>query len=265
MQNVHIYTIPNSIIIIYDKNKILLPEKFRKTIEENWNLLRKQGKNFFQGDVYAISKLESSYNNLTIHLKLSNYAHYIYTIYNKPPIELCCRVVYTCALVETIDGHFVFGEMANHTSTPKRLQCAGGGIENSDIKGDFVDLNNNIKRELFEEMGIDINDKSITLESYPKYLKTGGSNNFISIIFKVKLSINKKEMQNLYKKHINDFLTKGVFPEFNSLVFVRSNPSSVKYFLTKDRRQRVDYLKSLLEIETGMNNVQIYLEEGDNW
>jgi len=48
-------------------------------------------------------------------------------------------------------------------------------------------------------------------------------------------------------------------------VFVRSNPSSVKYFLTKDRRQRVDYLKSLLEIETGMNNVQTYLEEDDNW
>ena len=72
-------------------------------------------------------------------------------------------------------------------------------------------------------------------------------------------------MQNLYKKHITCFLTKGVFPEFNSLVFVRSNPSSVKYFLTKDRRQRVDYLKSLLEIETGMNNIQIYLEEGDNW
>jgi hypothetical protein len=47
--------------------------RVRKIIEENWNLLRKQGKKFFQGDVYAISKLESSYNNLTIHLKLSNY------------------------------------------------------------------------------------------------------------------------------------------------------------------------------------------------
>src|SRR5262245_34634213 len=125
MQDVYIYTIPNNIKLIYDKNRIILPEKIKKIIEEHWNSLIKQGKKFFQGDVYTISKLESSYNNLTIHLKLSNYSHYIYTIYNKPPKELCCRVVYTCALIETIDGYFVFGEMANHTSTPKRLQCAG--------------------------------------------------------------------------------------------------------------------------------------------
>ena len=264
MENVYIYTIPNNIKVIYDNSKVILPEKFEKVVKNNWNSLMKYGKNFFQGDVYAISKLENSYSHLTIYLKLSNYAHYIYTIYNKPPKELCCRVVYTCALIETIDGHFVFGEMANHTSTPKRLQCAGGGIENIDIKENFVDLNNNIKRELFEEMGIEIDDKSIILESFPKYLKTGGENNFISIIFKIKLSINKKELQNIYKIYRNYLLLKEILPEFNSLVFVRSNISSVKSFLRNDKRQRVDYLNSLLEVETGMKNVQIYLEHDDN-
>src|SRR5262245_31872534 len=154
--------------------------------------------------------------------------------------------------------------MTNHTSTPKRLQCAGGGIENIDIKDNFVDLNNNIKRELFEEMGIEIDDKSIILESFPKYLKTGGENNFISIIFKIKLSIKKKELQNIYKIYINYLLLKEILPEFNSLVFVRSNISSVKSFLRNDKRQRVDYLNSLLEVETGMKNVQIYLEHDDN-
>ena len=261
MQNVQIYTIPENIKVIYDKSKIVLPEEFKKAIEENWNLLMKQGKKFFRGEVYTISKIESIYNNLIIHLNLSDYAHYIYVIYNKHQKELSCRVVYTSALVETIDGQFVFGEMANHTSTPKRLQCSGGGIEHIDIKGNIVDLNNNIKRELFEEIGIDINDKCIILESFPKYMKSGGLDNFISIIFKISLSIDKKKLQSIYKTHRNSLLSKGVFPEFESLVFIPSNSSSVKSFLRNDRRQRADYLNNLLEIETGMQSVQIFRGE----
>ena len=148
MQNVQIYTIPENIRVIYDKNEIVLPEKFKKVIEDNWNLLMKQGKKFFRGEVYTISRIESSNNNLTIYLNLSDYAHYVYTIYNRNQKELSCRVIYTSALVETIDGYFVFGEMADHTSTPKRLQCAGGGIDSIDIKENIVDINSNIKKRI---------------------------------------------------------------------------------------------------------------------
>lgn len=128
-------------------------------------------------------------------------------------------------------------------------------------KGNIVDLNNNIKRELFEEIGIDINDKYVIRESFPKYLKSGGTDNFISIIFKVNLSIDKKGLQNIYKNYRGDLLSKGVPTEFSSLVFIRSNSSSVKSFFKNDRRQRADYLKNLLEIETGIQNVQIFHEE----
>ena len=52
------------------------------------------------------------------------------------------------------DGAFVLGEMAAHTANGGRVYFASGTPDPGDIRGDAVDIEGSIRRELLEETGI---------------------------------------------------------------------------------------------------------------
>src|SRR3989339_1552946 len=142
--------IKRNIEVLFIEEKVKLSKKLEKDIDNHWQLLVNSRKLFKRGDVFTVYKVIKSSRSIKFFLKLTDYAHYLYTIYN-PKISQKdrCKVISTSALLETTDDYLIIGEMNMHTSSPKRLQCAGGGIDRSDFKNERADLEGNIKRELF--------------------------------------------------------------------------------------------------------------------
>ncbi|ADY55270.1 NUDIX hydrolase [Syntrophobotulus glycolicus DSM 8271] len=234
----------------FSAEKIFLPKAITAIMEDYWESLIAEGAQFRRGEVFSIVKIKEENDALEIFVQLTDYAHYLSTINNIIPAEYACRVIYTAAIVETKDGKLVFGEMAPGTSTPGRLQCAGGGLDYSDIQGQYIDLTHNVRKELLEELGLDVNNKQVVLDLKPEYLKAGGINNFLAAIFSVRLAITEAELKTLYSKHIDNLLSRDETPEFSSLVSLDREPSAVEKFLESDTRPKIDFLPPLLREKT---------------
>jgi hypothetical protein len=255
MKQVLINKIDGDVEIIYNDKKLELPTDIIEKINNHWNMLQSSGSEFSRGTVFSICNIENTENVLKIYIQSSDYAHFLYTIHNNISENFPCIVVYVSILVETSDSNLIIGEMACNTATPYRLQCCGGGFDNRDLINDKIDIYNNIKRELYEELGIDLYNTDIVSTIQPKYIKTGGENDFLGLVFKVQLKINQKSYIDLYEKHVRNLISQNIIPEFRSLVFIKSNLKSVKDFIDNDKRYRVDYLEKLLmvEVESSMN------------
>ncbi|WP_061996180.1 hypothetical protein [Clostridium sp. ATCC 25772] len=239
--------IDGNVEIIYDKEYIM-PGYVTEKVEAHWEELLKSGRNFTRGTVFTINNIENIGKDLKVYIQSTDYAHYLYTIHNNIE-EYGCRVIYGSILVETIDSSFVIGEMACNTALPNRLQCCGGGFDDEDLIEGKIDIYNNIQRELYEELGINLYDTDTICKVQPKYIQSGGEHNFIGLVFKVELKISEKEYIKLYKKYIKKLKMNNVVPEFKSLVFIKSDSSSVKDFFNEDKRPRADYLEELLMTE----------------
>ena len=62
--------------------------------------------------------------------------------------------------METSDGFFVIGELAEGTSFPGCLQVTGGSVDLKDEINGKIDIKNTIVRECKEELNLDLNDNS---------------------------------------------------------------------------------------------------------
>nr|WP_224749756.1 NUDIX domain-containing protein [Polycladospora coralii] len=147
-------------------------------------------------------------------------------------------------MVQTSDHHFVIGQMAKHTAKANRLQFVGGGIDAIDIINDEVDLAHNVLRELYEELGVST-EQVETIQ--PQFLKTGGPQQAISILYDVKLALSARELRDQYEKYIAALIAKGDKPEFSDLILLRNDKEMMEQFITRNQQPKVDYLIPVLQ------------------
>ncbi len=245
MEPVLLTPLKGDIRVFYCGEKVLLPKDIHEAIEIHWQGLLSAGKRFVRGEVFSIEHTEIIDGNISVWLRLSDYAHYLATIHNVIPEQFACRVIHTSVLVQTNDDKLVFGEMDDDTSTPKRLQCAGGGITTHDVRGDSIDMNKNANDELWEEFGISLTGGTVS-KIIPWYVKSGGPHNFLGVIFVATLAISSEEFSSLYNTFIANLSLEGKTHEFQSLVFLSRNKDDIENFFATDTRQKVDYLEPLL-------------------
>lgn len=245
--SVKITSIPKSVIAYYTGEKIELSPSTQENIEKHWNGLDQKGKRFTREDLFSIKTVSFSEERCVISLGLSDYAHYLYTIYTNPKKE-GCRVLFTAALIETKDHDYVLGEMAKNTSSPSRIQCPGGGLSRLNLDGNVFNLERNINMECEEEIGISIYS-NLVKNFHPLYLKSGGKHNSLAVIWKVNLNITSKELLDHFSQHHQQLIKKGESPELHSLVFIANDECKIDQFIKNDTRPKVDYLEALLKID----------------
>lgn len=242
---VTIEKITKEIEVLYNGEKIILPESLQAKIDAHWNELLESGKKFFtRGEVFTIAKVEETTDKIIVEVAQTDYAHYVYTLYSGIFDDLSCRVIHTSALIETSDKRIIIGEMGSHTASPGKLQCVGGGIDKGDIFGEKFDMLHNITKELQEEVGIDVADENIVKDIKPFYFKKGGSRNSLGLIFMVRLKISEEEFKRHYQKFVAGLQEDPA--EFNSLVILEENQKAFDAFCLEGAREKDDYLIPLL-------------------
>ena len=155
----NIIKISKPIIIKYEERETKLSKELKEKIEEFWKKAVEENPNLYNGTDYTIEKIEENKNEIKMIATRTNYAHYLYDervgIKEK---EYKCNVPWGGIILETKDNYLVLGEMDKTTSVPYCLQIPGGGIDKKDIYKGIININQTIKRELKEEINLNLDD-----------------------------------------------------------------------------------------------------------
>jgi 8-oxo-dGTP pyrophosphatase MutT (NUDIX family) len=238
---VSLRTIDNGISVRYTGKKARLPECYRRKVERHWSELVEQGKKFYNGRLFSLARCTTS-RSVEISLDSTDYAHFIYTIHKRSEDKNDCRVLYVSALLKTQDGYYILGIMGKETFAPGKLQLVGGGIDEECLKGRKVGLRGCIKKEIKEELGLQIEKVSVCRRFGPRYFVSGGAHGFMSIVFTGVIKHEKDVMFTLFRRHNDRLIIKGRKPEFASLKFIKADVSSAEEFFHNQKRRMDDNL-----------------------
>ncbi|WNB91098.1 hypothetical protein [Bacillus sp. NEB1478] len=221
-----------------------LSAQLKLEIEHFWKTINVNG-SFRRGEVFHVHSIDEHEDRFDFNLRSSDYAHYLHTVRSEYIGDEGCKVIYGAGLAETKDSFFVFGEMADHTAYPGRLQCVGGGLDEEDMDGEFFDIEKNVLREMAEELGIE--DIESRCHSTIQFIKTGGMYDFIAVLFHIKLDLTLEELQKNYESYCDELIAKGEQPEFKNLVTLKNESNAISEYLQSEQRDCVDYLFPFLE------------------
>ena len=199
-----IYKIENKKVQVILKNEnIELPIKLKDKINENFENMKKQGANIWNGEVLCVSEFNIEDDKVEIICKKSDYAHYLYGERIGCPNEYECKNLSAGCLLETIDGYYIVGELDDNTSYPTMLQVTGGGIDKKDIIGENIEIEQTIIREAREELNIDLKDKKSILYNKISYMYVSENNEQpgVQLFSKAKIKMTVKEIQNYFNNY----------------------------------------------------------------
>jgi 8-oxo-dGTP pyrophosphatase MutT (NUDIX family) len=120
--------------------------------------------------------------------------------------------VFAMAAVQSGDGGYLLGEMAEHTASAGLLYFPCGTPDPDDVAAGMLDLEGSAGRELFEETGIDI----ATLAVRPGWTLIR-ERNFVALIRRVASTKNAEAL----RAHVMRYLGSIAQPEFSDIRIVR--------------------------------------------
>ena len=205
--------------INYKKKKEELPKSIKKKIQTNWE---ENVEKLTNGDIFYINKYNINEKDKMINMDICNstYDHYLYTRLKKEYDEYSCVNLWSGALLETIDKKLVLGRMSFQTVCEGELHISGGSTDKKDLNGKTIDYKKTMVRELYEEMGIDINDKNIIKDCFIKYLKLPSQKEVelsFGILYKINLNITFEELENNFNEYIKYLSDNALEVEFTKI------------------------------------------------
>lgn len=244
MRSVVIETVPKKVTVKLDSTPLTLPKNIQGQHQKFWEERTEQNPHLRNGEVFTITEINRTSEELQVTVIKTDYKHYLYTIHHAD-CAYPCKVIFTCVSVVTNDNYIAFGRMNGHTSTPGRLQFTGGGLDESALDGSVFDLIKSIGNELEEEMGLRI-ESSYTQEFAPKFVKNKGKYDFWAIMFELRVDYSAQELRALFEEHNERLLDQGEQPEFDEFVFVLLEADKVEEFIRNDTSLKEDYLEPIL-------------------
>lgn len=244
MQPIIIDKAPANITVKLSKNPISLPKEIRTHHDHYWNKQLSINPSLRNGEVFTITDIRQTSDELEIIVAKTDYKHYLYTMHH-PACDHPCKVIYSCASVITNDSCIAFGRMNQTTSTPGRLQFTVGGLEEADLIDSQFDIEANLSRELKEEMGLDIHSRA-TCSFIPKFIKHKGSHDFWAVIYELSVDCTASELHTHFLNHNQLVAENGQQPEFDELLFIPLEKAAVESFIQNEKAPMVDYLLPIL-------------------
>lgn len=237
--------------------KMDLPQSLRDKIDEFWNEQIAKNPNLFNGKVWNVTNMEETDNNIILTIEQTDYAHYLYDERHGIDEKYACHNVAGGTYIVTKDGYGVVGELDDTTSYPKVLQVSGGGIDEKEdlVNGEF-DLIKTAKRELKEELNLELDNKE-QIEKYNfEYIEVPeGRRHSYCVILKAYSLFTKDKLEEHFKKYYKYLEETAGEKEFKKLHFLKLG-KAVEELDKLDNPKRL-YVRQLLEIE---DKGEIYYE-----
>lgn len=216
--------------IEYNNIDVNLPDSLREKIKDNWD---EYGDKFTNGNIFFINDydVDKAQKKVTLDVCNSKYDHYLYTRYKKDYDEYSCVNLWSGAVLETSDKKLILGRMSNETVCEGELHVSGGSTDRSDLINNKIDYYKTMTRELYEEMGIDINDKTVVKDYYLKYLKVPSIIEVelsFGVLFKIELNISFEEFKERFEKYKEYLKSNDLEVEFTDVYGIDKNEKSIK-------------------------------------
>ena len=146
------------LIVRFSNREVRLPKEIQSKIDAYWDEILASGKSYKRGEVFTVTRKEATEKAINILVEKTDYAHYLYCQNIDTLGEYGVHIIHTASLVDTSDGKTLIGKMGEQTARSGIHQLCGGGIDHADLKEGIFDFEHNIKKELQEELGIDVAD-----------------------------------------------------------------------------------------------------------
>lgn len=236
--------ITKPIILKYENRLLNVPEETKENIKKFWDKLVTENPNLFNGENHCVENIIEHDGFIEMKVVRTNYATYMYSEkVGLPNKDFKIIHLWSGILLETKDNYYVIGEMGETTVVPGCLQIPGGGTSDEDISGDTLDINANLKRELKEELNLDLD--SIQYEM--KYLEVPSEKRSVYGFLAIgRLDINKEELNKHFEEYKEYIRQNNLEQEFSKLVFLPKNNALIE--LDKLENQKREYLRELIEI-----------------
>ena len=226
-----------------------LPQSLRDKIDEFWKKQVEVNPNLFNGEVWNVTKMEDNKDNILLTIEKTDYAHYLYDERHGIEEKYACHNLAGGTYIVTKDGYAVIGELDDTTSYPKMMQVSGGGIdEKYDIVNGEIDLIKTAKRELKEELNLELDSKE-QIESYNfEYVEVPeGKRHSYCVILKAYSVYTKNQLEEHFKKYYKYLEENNEEKEFKKLHFLKLGNAVAE--LDKLSNPKRLYVRQLLELE----------------
>ena len=234
--------IVKSINLEYTGQNMNLPKDLNDKIEDFWSKAIIETPTLYNGEDYSVENVTEKENEIIMKVSKTNYAHYLYD--ERIGIDdekYRCICPWSGILLITNDNYWVFGQASEKTSFPNGFQISGGGIDKKDIYNSKIDLTQNLKRELAEEMNLNLDEIKYEFK-YIEY--PDGKRNAYGFIAVGQLNMSKKELQKHFIQYSKYLENNNLEIEFNNLIYLKKG-NAVKELDTYTNPKR-DYLRELI-------------------
>ena len=138
---------------LYEPSAWAFAEENRERIDAHWDSLVSRKPALFNGKVLILHRWSLAGGVFTGAYLMTDYKSFMaWRDFGHPD-----KAKWNCfamAALQSADGAFLLGEMGAHTANAGSIYFAAGTPDPSDLRGDEVDLNGSVLRELQEETGI---------------------------------------------------------------------------------------------------------------
>jgi 8-oxo-dGTP pyrophosphatase MutT (NUDIX family) len=127
--------------------------KNRGRIEKHWKKAQLENPTLHNGEIFMLTQWTLDNDELAGTVQPASFASFLYWREQGYP-DTGARNCFGSSVLQSRDGHILFGRMAAHTATAGLVYPVGGSFSSEDISAGMLQIESNIARELLEETGL---------------------------------------------------------------------------------------------------------------